>query len=217
MPMLTTGAGKFPAIAGGGSPTFTFLGSEGKEFSNTTATFTTIDIGSASADRFIIVVIGRQNGVAVTGVTVAGVSLAQDTSQTPGRGIYIWSGLVTTGSGVQNVVVSTGSNDSFADCSIFCWSGTGMANTSGASATGGNANASSATISVTAGDFMVAGFPFACSNSGSTQAPTTARTATGTASGQVTQSFDWNTIVSTNASFSVGISNTQAIVIAAYR
>jgi hypothetical protein len=198
-------------------PTFTFVGKEANFFNPaTSATFTTIDIGTAAADRYVIVAIWNQNARAIDSVTVGGVSLAEDVENTSTRGLSIFSGLVTTGSGVQNIVAAASAGGIFEDVTIFCWTGTGLADTTGAVQTANASATTSTTISVTAGDFLIALLRITANNSGSTETPTS-RTQAGIGTSIVAHIFEWNTVASTNASFTIGADTTEDIIAAAYR
>lgn len=211
--MSLLGAGKPGGAAG---PTFTFAGSDGGNPATTAFTSTTIDIGAATSDRFVVVGAVDQNNLALTSVTVNGVSLAQDCNDTGGG--RIWSGLVgaTGGAGVATIV-TTYTGAAFTDRAIFVYVGRGMANTAGAATTGTqSAGGTSYTISVTAGDLLVGINKFTVTYGTSTTAPTASNTKTFGASGNSSSPW-WNTIASTNASFTVGFSSSTRGCGATYR
>lgn len=206
---LSGGVGGFPGPGTAHSaagPTFTFAGSAGGNPAATAFTSTTIDIGAATADRFVIVGAVDQNSLALTSLTVNGVSLAQDCNDTGGG--RLWSGLVgaTGGAGVATIV-STYTGAAFTDRAHFVYVGRGMSNTAGASTTGTqSAGGTSYSISVTAGDLLVGINKFTVTYGTSTVAPTASNTLTYGGAGNSSSPW-WNTIASTNASFSVGFSS----------
>lgn len=201
---LLTGAGG-TLKRGPSGPTFTFAGSDGGNPATTAFTSTTINIGAATSDRFVIVGATDQNNVALTSVTVNGVSLAQDCNDTGGG--RIWSGLVGTAGGAgAATIVSTYTGAAFTDRAQFVYVGRGMTNTAGASTTGTqSAGGTSFSINVTAGDLLVGINKFTVTYGSSTVAPTASNTRTYGAAGNSSSPW-WNTIASTNASFTVGFS-----------
>lgn len=176
-----------------------------------------VDIGTASADRLIVVGSGSQNTPSFTSMVANGITLNTDVNVagTASR-ITLSSGLVTSGSGAQNIV-GTWASSGFFIRSLCVWTLTGLNSNlikNSGSNTGSNGTAS---INVTAGDFM---FAFASSGgvatpdfSTSTEAPVASHSV---GVGIVMTGADW-TIVSTNASFSVIGTNTNSIVAGTYR
>ena len=198
---LSGGVGGFPgpgtAHTATAGPTFTFRNSASTTAAGA-AISTSVDIGTASADRLIIVsAMYGTTGVAVTSITVNGTSLTADENGT--LGVAIYSGLVTTGSGPQNVTV-TWASGSFNNRGFALWTATGLNSNLVKQHT--NFSTISGTISVTAGDFMVGSFFSSGGTStwaGSTEAPTVRTVFSPSPSGQAPE---WNTIASTNAAFS---------------
>jgi hypothetical protein len=193
-----TGAGKVCGAPSGGGAAFTFQGSGSNGNNSATRTFS-IDIGTASADRLVVVAVGSQSGPP-SGITAAGVSLTQDVVATNSQSVAIYSALVTSGSGAQNVVVSGVS--AFNEVGVAVWVGTGLSSNTvkqtGFVQTGSN---SAASINVTAGDFVVAitgGSGGNSSFSGSTEAATVRNVDT---TGPFFTSAEWLPAASTNGSF----------------
>ena len=210
MGMMGSGFGKRGASVGaGGSPpsakTYTFRGSGSSTAGGSVATFS-IDIGTASADRVVIAKSTVDTATTITSVVVNGVTLNPDVTAVNTYRVGIHSGLVTTGDGAQNVVI-TWASASFQEKNAFVFTATGLSsNTVKQTANG----VTSANINVTAGDFLfgvarnVAGFPdFATS----TEAPDATRQV-----GADNTSADW-TVDTTNAAFSVnaGASSNQMV------
>jgi hypothetical protein len=114
------GAAAGPALSYRGLVTVT-SGSAG-----TTETFP-IDIGSATADRYMVVAVGLQNGGTITNVAVAGTNLTLDIQQNGGNTSAIYSGLVSTGSGTLSVVVTYAASHQFFYTAVHVWALTGLA------------------------------------------------------------------------------------------
>ncbi len=187
-----------PRAAGAATPTCVHRGTGADTSSDTTRNYS-IDIGTASSDRLIIVASAVQN-VASGTVTVAGTPLNMDVQGVNGGSSTLYSGLVTSGSGTQTVSIVIGSG--FVQSSVSVWACTGLNSNTVKQTGSGIGGITSFSINVTAGDFM---FSAGRSNSAtgdygnSTQAPTTAYNM---AAG-VYVAADWITIASTNASFAV--------------
>jgi hypothetical protein len=175
---------------------------------------TSIDIGTASADRLVVVATATQNAVAVSTVVVHGVTLTADVNSAAGAAIF--SGLVTSGSGPQTVTV-TWASGTFNMRGFSLWTVTGLSSNVVKQTGSGT---TSATINVTAGDLMFSSAEFSSAGTASWSISTQVPAAThgmfvanpgGTGA-------DW-TIASTNASFSVNpnIGNLNATVAATYR
>jgi len=65
-------------VGGGGPATLTFIGTSDYGASGTSHTYTSVDIGTATSDRIVIVVVhatGNTSGTTVTGVTLGGTSM----------------------------------------------------------------------------------------------------------------------------------------------
>lgn len=192
-------------LPGGMTPTggtsFAFSGSDTTNTSATAFISTVIDIGPATADRYVIVGATDQNATGITTVTVNGVNLAPDIQSTVSRGCYIWSGLVGTagGAGVATISLAFGAA-SFSDRIIMVWTGRGMTNTAGAATTATGSN--TLNIAVTAGDLLIAIEP-ASVIFGGPETPTTNRTQPGAGPVYTQTGAEWNRIIATNATFGI--------------
>lgn len=201
-----SGAGSGGAASGGAAAAYLYRGSGTDSGGTNDATFS-IDIGTASADRLVIVGCTVGNNTTITSVVVNGVTLTADISAVNAYRVAIYSGLVTTGSGAQNVVI-TWASASFQEKNAFVWTATGLASNLVKQTVSFTTSAGS--INVAAGDFLfavgrsVALFPdFATS----TEAPDAARQI-----GLHSAGADWQ-VNATNAAFSVdpGVSNNQQV------
>lgn len=193
------------------SPAYTFRNTNFTSGS-TSAQTASIDIGTASADRLVIVAIQYQNTPVVTSVTANSVTLNLDIAKTTNPSSAIYSGLVTTGSGPQNIVVNYVSAG-FTARGLAVWTATGLSSTVVKNtASSANQNMS---INITAGDFLFASTYIvgAASYSSSTDAPTATHTSDAT-----NLSGDWTT-VTTSATFTIGtlVGATNTNVAASYR
>ena len=211
MPLLTTGAGKFPAAGGGGGPAYTFRGTA-SDLTGTANPSYSIDIGTASADRLIIVGFICAGSAGAASVTVNGTGLTLAVSAAPAAVAEVWYGLVTSGSGTQTVQVNGASN--FFERDIIVWAATGLSSNVVKQTASDNGTQN---INVSASDFLFAinyttGTPSNFDYSSSTESPTGIHT--------TAQSFggDW-TVISTNAAFSVAPAPTtgQASAAATFR
>jgi hypothetical protein len=124
----------------------------------TTYTFSSQAIGTAAADRYVIVGVGGANtGSNPSSVTIGGVS-ATNVVQTNG-GIHsgsLWIALVPTGTTANIVVVwPSGLNR----CGIGVWSATGLSGTAANDTASSNASPGSATVATLAGGFAI-GYAF---------------------------------------------------------
>lgn len=192
------------------APVYTYRGSGTDNSGNNDATFS-IDLGTASSDRLVIVGTTVSAATSVTSIVANSVSLTPDVSAVNAYRVAIYSALVTSGSGSQNVVV-TFASASFQEKNVFVWTATGLASNVVKQTANGLI---STTINASAGDFLfgvsraVALFPdFATS----TETPDGTRQV-----GTHNTSADW-TVDATNASFSVnaGAASNQ-MVAASYR
>ncbi len=108
--VITMIAGNSPAIAViGTAHTFSTFTAGAK-------TFTALAIGTASADRRVVAAIGHKQNVAITAVTIGGITAtkqtaAAETNTTPDARAEIWSAWVPTGT-TADVVIAAGSTDS---------------------------------------------------------------------------------------------------------
>ena len=187
------------AIVVASSKAYTYRGSGVDSGGPNDATFS-IDIGTASADRLVIVAVWVSTATTVTSVVVNGVTLTADISAVNTYRVAIYSALVTTGSGPQNVVVTFGSA-SFQEKCAAVWTATGLASnlvkntlqsTTGSGSVG--------TINVTAGDFLFVGNRTVAGSTAwttSTEAPDGTRNVATNAT-----PADWQ-IDATNAAFSI--------------
>jgi hypothetical protein len=187
-----------PAVAA--VPVFAFKGTDSTNSGTGVFTSTTIDIGPARPDRLVIVATSDQNGNTLSSVTVNGVSLNLDVSNAPN--VQIWSGLVTTGSGVATVVANY-AGGGFTGRVIDVWTATGLASNL-VKHTAIFAGTSSATISVNAGDFLIAVEPFGgVTFTGSAPDTTPMMRSNPSVTPPTLVSGEWNTITANNASFIV--------------
>lgn len=105
-----TGAGKGTPGAPT-TPTYTFTEAPaGQSPGTSTATFTSVNIGTASADRVVIVSLNTE-GVTAASLTIGGVSASKATSDASGvSDVSIWYLNVTTGTTATIVATSSGGN-----------------------------------------------------------------------------------------------------------
>lgn len=198
-------------------PVVTYRGNGQAGGSGNTTDFT-IDIGTASADRLIVVTAAWQNTNGITSIIVdpagANVTLTQDVINEAGSSAAVYSGLVTSGSGSKTIRMTLVSGG-FLNRGIAVWTITTLvSNTkkqSGSSAlSSGNFN-----ISAQEGDVMFAALyndPNGSTRTYSTssEAPTALRT-----SHANNQFAEW-AITADNSSFNVtpgATGNTNAAVI----
>lgn len=190
-------AGTASLYAGVTLPT-SFMGSASTNITGAVLTSSTINIGTASADRLIVATLACQNSTTVTSITVNGTSLSAVVN-TAGS-VAIFAGLVTTGSGTVTITATWASGSfqlrGFAIYALKGLSSNTVKQTASLSASG------PLTISVTAGDFM-----FAANESVNANANFSTSTQVPTANHSIFSSNPWGTasdwiIASTNASFS---------------
>ncbi len=188
---------------------YTYRGSGSNTVGGSVATFS-IDIGTASADRLVIVGSTVDNATTITSVVVNGVTLTADITAVNSYRVGIHSGVVAAGDGAQNVVI-TWASASFQEKSAFVWTAIGLASNVKKQTANGT---TSATINVTVDDFLfgvsrgVGSLPdFATS----TEAPDGTRQVA-----SVNRSADW-AVNATNATFSVNAgANSNQMVAASY-
>lgn len=184
---------------------FVFSGADATSVGANQFTSTTIDIGPATADRYVILAMSDQNATGISSVTVNGVSLAPDTQNLVSRGAYIWSGLVGVagGAGPATIVMNFGATAfaGFSDRIVIAWTGRGLTKTNGAAAVA--TGAGSINLAVTAGDFLISCVPAVETFNGSTETPTATRSKAGAGPVYTQTSAEWNTVVATNAAFAV--------------
>lgn len=193
------------------SPAYTFRGTNFTNGSTSVQT-ASIDIGTASADRLVIVAIQYQNTPVVTSVTANAVTLNLDIVKTTNPSAAIYSGLVTSGSGPQNIVVNYVSAG-FSNRGLTVWTATGLSsNVVKNTASSANANIS---INITAGDFLFAS-TYQATATWNYSASTDTATATHT-SDATNFSGDWTTLT-TSATYTIGLlGNISSNVGASYR
>lgn len=193
------------------APAFTFKGMSSNGDGTTSRTFS-IDIGTASSDRLIVVALGIGNTTGPTSVTVAGVTLTQDVLRANAQTCAVYSGLVTGGSGTQNITIA--GVGIFQEVAVAVFAAPGLSS-SVVKQTSSNVGGTTS-ISVAAGDFLVAinATPGANSSyAASTETPTATRNVDTT--GPRFTSAEWLPVISTNASFSVSGNQTPTCVAAA--
>lgn len=188
-----------PALVTAAPAVFTYKGSETNASATNVSTFTTIDIGTAAADRVIIVAVTVQTAAAITSVAIGATNLTSDVDSTDGTSREaIFSGLITAGSGVTNIVLTT-VGGAFVERDISVWTATGLTSNT-VKHVGNNTTGDNFTINVTAGDFLVAGF---CDFSTTTFSTSTAAPTGTRVTGSFSSTAEWNPIAATNASFTV--------------
>jgi hypothetical protein len=163
------------------------------------ATFS-VDIGTAAVDRCVIVGLGAQVATNPTSVTVNGVALVLQEGNSASGSARIYSGLVTTGSGVQSVVVTHPSGAGFTNRNVTVWTVTGLSSTTKKQSVNGVTTALS--VNADAGDFILAVRYYTSGTpvwTASTEAPAATHNLI------VSATADW-TVAATNASFSVSCS-----------
>lgn len=150
--------------AGPYMPSLTFLGAHSNDYNNlNTGNSLSADIGAASADRYILVGMGSGNGsnsfydtdTSAT-ATVGSVSLTKlGVHSGPYGSVMLFGGLVTTGTGTQNIVVTGDANlFGYVADSMMAWRIIGKELVFGIDAFDtGNADR---TVSVQAGDYVIA-------------------------------------------------------------
>lgn len=174
---------------------YTYRGAGTTSIGGSVGTYS-IDIGTASADRLVIVGTTVGTATTISSVTVNGATLTADVSAVNTYRCGIHSGLVTTGDGAVTVVV-TWASASFQEKNAFLWTAIGL--TSNAVKLTAN-GLTAANITATVDDFIfsvsrnVAGFP---DFSGSTETPDGTRQV-----GASNASADWS-VNATNAAFNV--------------
>jgi hypothetical protein len=134
-------------VAAAGGATFEFLGAASPASAATTHTFAAMPLGSAAADRTILVCVVTQSPI--SSVTVAGVAATKDIEHAgpSGTRAFLWRATVPTGTN-GDVVVVIGSS------STRC--GVGLYRIGGAVTVASTGLADPAALTVAAGDFAVA-------------------------------------------------------------
>lgn len=216
-PVLATGV--LPPIfvnkaAAPSSPSYAFAGTDFNTGGvGNVWTSTATSVASCPSNCLVEVNLSVQNNPALT-MTVNGVSMTQAVVSTQNNQQSIWYGTLPSASGALTIVV-TGGN--FLDEAIIVYYANNLqSNTPRGTVVASGTSPTSGTISVNAGDFLFAG-----SNGGagatwtsSTQTPSGTQSQTGTGAIFDAFSADW-TIASTNASFSVAVTETGPSMVAA--
>ncbi len=120
--VITMIAGNSPAVTVAGTAHST------STFTSGAKTFTALATGTASAGRRVVAAIGHKQNVAITAVTIAGITAsrqaaAAETNTTPDARAEIWSAWVPTGA-TADVSITAGSADSNAvNISLFALTG----------------------------------------------------------------------------------------------
>jgi hypothetical protein len=145
----------FPFVPSGSSASITYTDKGEDSVNRTTYTFSTKSLGSAAADRKIIVGVsagGSSSGVTLNSVTVGGISATQIVATTDGENMaQIWVASVPTGA-TGNVVLTFSTDKG--RCGIGLWAMYGASST--ATDTGfATANPSSDTLNISAGGVAV--------------------------------------------------------------
>ena len=206
------GAGKISS--GGGGHTLTILTPTGLDDQSGGATSSfTVNIGTMAASSLLVVGIAAGGTLSAASMTCNGVSLTKDTENASNNYAAIFSGFGSSfGSGSQTIAfTATGSSSQVRD--LFAWRIDNVA--SSTVITADSVSSTTATLGVTAGDFLFGVKADVSTNfSSSTEAPTDTL---GPPTGGAFKAADWNTIISTNASFNVVTSGTDALAAASYR
>src|SRR6266849_7430866 len=107
-----TGAGWLPLAKSSGGPVYVFRDIQDSQVGSNTATYT-VDIGTASAGRLVVVALASQVGAVPTVFTVNGTNLTKDVGSLNASTTSIWSALVASGSGPQSIVLTYSAGASF--------------------------------------------------------------------------------------------------------
>jgi hypothetical protein len=210
--MSLLGAGK--VSSGGGGHTLTILTPTGldDQSGGTTSSFT-VNIGTMAASSLLVVGIAVGGTISAASMTCNGVSLTKDAENAVSNYAAFFSGHGSSfGSGSQTIAY-TATGSSFQVRDLFAWR---IDNAVSATViTAASVSGTTATLGVTAGDFLFGVKADVSTNfSSSTEAPTDTL---GPPTGGAFKAADWNTIISTNASFNVVTSGADALAVATYR
>lgn len=145
-----------PLLTGTAGPkVLTFQTSDNSTVAGTSFTFSSKAIGPPSADRYVIVGIGGNNGTAtISSVTVGGISATQVVTRQVSNsttGIYIAN--VPTGT-TANIVINWSASQ--ANTEIGIWSATGLSSGTANSSGGSSANNGTITLNTTTQGFALA-------------------------------------------------------------
>lgn len=147
------GFGGFTAAAGG--KVLTYQTSTSDSTNASSYTFTAQAIGTAAADRYVIVgAAGSNTASEPSSVTVGGVSATKAVGTAGGNhSAGLWVALVTSGSTADIVVTWPGSIDR---CAIGVWSATGLSSVTPSNTATSNASPGSCTVTTLADGFAIA-------------------------------------------------------------
>lgn len=114
-----------------------------------------VDIGTASSDRYVIVGVGGAvTTQTISSLTIAGTSATQIIAVNGAETSAIWMALVTSGSGSQNIVVNWSGTQNV--CGVAVWTLTGVSGTTPVDTKSSTANPFTATLSTVSGGVAVA-------------------------------------------------------------
>lgn len=147
------GFGVVRAVAAGGK-VLTYQTNATDPTNATSWTFTAQAIGTAAADRYVIVGVGISNNASEpTSVTVGGVSATKVVGTAGGAHCAgLWVALVTGGTTADIVVNASGTTDR---CAIGVWSATGLLSVTPNNTATSNAATGSCTVTTLAGGFAI--------------------------------------------------------------
>jgi hypothetical protein len=176
MSLLTTGAGRHVVPSAGGPAVVTYQTFSNTYTGTTTLTFASLAIGTAAADRYVIVVLHERVSSSgdPTAVTVAGQSCTRRVQSTSGNnawGTEIWTtdAPVTSGT-TANVVVTFPATVNSVSVGIYSATGlTSIIPTQTKTASGNFSTPTAMSVDVSADGFIIAGG----TNSDTTESSTT--------------------------------------------
>lgn len=146
------------AAGGGGTGAYVFRSAVYTTSASANAATISVDIGTASADRVVGIYCQCANSKIISSVVVdptgANVTLTQDTQVNGGTTSAFFSGLVASGSGAKNIVITYTTDPNFNDMSYHVWTLTGLSSNAHRTAASGFPNLS---IAVTAGHILLVG------------------------------------------------------------
>jgi hypothetical protein len=156
--------------AGGGTPTLTYIGSATPSYASGVATANTVNIGTAAADRLVVVVIGDGGASAsAVAVTVNGTPLTTNALATGSFEpmTVIASGVIAAGSSATIITTYTGySGGGFGVFEIYTITGLSSTTPVGANQHwDGSANPISTTLATSSGGVIIAASGQAANNS----------------------------------------------------
>lgn len=155
MPLLTTGAGAYPAAGGGGTPfSITYISQNSITTGGGSYVFTSQAIGTADATRIVAVCIAQfiTNTITVTSVDIGGIAATQATGAASGAAgsslTDIWYAAVPTGT-TATITVNLSASQARLGILVYSVIGTGAAFSAAANANAAGANGTSLSASVT--------------------------------------------------------------------